>query len=69
MFVAPPSFDRPIRDQAVDKGDDLKIKVPFSGTGPFDIKLKKGHKDVPENDRIKITPYDDYAIIQIKGMI
>lgn len=43
------------------------MKIPFSGTGPFDFTLKKGNRKVPESDRVKIIPYDDYVIVQIKG--
>ena len=46
----------------------MKVKIPFDGTGPFDFKVKKNGREVPlSGDRIKFTPYDDYAILQIKG--
>lgn len=48
-------------------GEQLKIKIPYSGSGPFDIKLKKDNHDVPESGHIKITPFDDYMILVIKG--
>ncbi len=69
MFLAPPTFDRDIKDQSVDKGDSLKLKIPFTGKGPFNFKLKKNNREVPDNNRIKFTPYDDYIILQIKGEI
>ena len=47
----------------------LKLKIPFSGTGPFDFTLKKGNRRVPESDRVKVIPYDDYVIVQIKGKL
>ena len=65
-FAAPPVFGRDLRDQQVDKGDMLKIKIPFSGTGPFDFKLRKGGKEIPcESGRVKLIPFDDYVILQI----
>ena len=58
-------FGRDLRDQVVDKGDMLKVKIPFSGTGPFDFKVKKGGREVPDNSHIKLIPFDDYVILQI----
>jgi len=53
----------------VDKGDTLKVKVPFNGKGPFDYKLKKNGRDIPiDGDRVKLVPFDDYMVLQIKGM-
>ena len=45
----------------------MKLKIPFSGTGPFDFTLKKGNRRIPESDRVRVIPYDDYVIVQIKG--
>ena len=68
MFLAvPPQVDKDIRPQSVDKGDTMKLKIPFSGTGPFDFKLRKDGKEVPLSDRVKLIPMDDYVIVQIKG--
>ena len=67
VLSAAPSFMKDIGDQAVDKGDQLKVKIPFTGTGPFDFKLMKGRKEIPSNNRIKFTPFDDYVILQIRG--
>nr|KAG5709145.1 hypothetical protein BaRGS_028601 [Batillaria attramentaria] len=38
--LAPPKLEKDIRDQKVDKGDQFKIKIPFSGSGPFEFKVK-----------------------------
>jgi len=58
-----------LKEQAVEKGDTLKVKIPFTGTGPFSFKLKKDNRDVPDgNDRVKLIPYDGYVILQIKGI-
>lgn len=67
ISTAPPKVDKNIKDQTVEVGDQFKIKIPYSGTGPIDVKLKKNNHDVPESGRVKITPFDDYAVIVIKG--
>ena len=66
-LTEPPEILSNIKPQSVDKGDTLKVKVPFSGTGPFDFKLKKNGREVPDSGRVKITPFDDYVVMQIKG--
>ena len=64
----PPAFGRSVKDQTIDKGENMKVKVPFSGDGPFKFKVRKNGKDVPtSNDRVKFTPFDDYVILQIQG--
>ena len=63
----PPQLEKTIRDQAVDKGEMLKVKIPFSGTGPFDFKVRKNNRDLRLNDRVQFTTFDDYVILQIKG--
>ncbi len=69
LLAEKPEFDRDIRDQKVDKGDTLKLKIPFTGTGPFDFKLRKNNREIPANHpRIKLIPFDDYVIVQIKGI-
>ena len=60
-------FSRNIPDQKVDVGDPLKVKIPFSGKGPFEVKLKKGNREIPENDHIKYTVFDDYIVLNLKG--
>lgn len=58
----PPKFKKDTKDQKVEVGEQLKIKIPYSGSGPFDVKLTKDNHDVPESGRIQITPFDDYMI-------
>ena len=66
-FVAPPQLERELREQAVDKGETLKLKIPYSGTGPFSFKLRKDGREIPDsNDRVKIIPFDGYVILQIR---
>ena len=62
---APPTFDRDLRDQEVDKGELLKLKIPFTGSGPISAKLRKAGLEVPDNSRVKVTAFDDYVIVQI----
>ena len=66
-ITAPPRIEKDLRDQQIEAGDAFKLKIPFSGDGPFEVKVKKDNKDVPENDRIKISVFDDFATIAIKG--
>jgi len=56
------------REHSVEKGETLKVKIPFAGTGPFSFKLKKGSREIPDSDRVKLIPFEDYVILQIKGM-
>ena len=66
-FPAPPRLERDLRDQQIEAGDAFKLKIPFSGDGPFEVKVKKDNKDIPDNDRIRISVFDDFATIAIKG--
>lgn len=43
------------------------MKLPFSGTGPFEVKVKKDGKEVLEDSRVKISPFDDFVTFVIKG--
>ena len=68
FFSAPPHLDPNLREQSVEMGETLKLKIPYSGTGPFTFKLKKDNREVPDsNDRVRIIPFDGYVILQIKG--
>ncbi|XP_070200689.1 twitchin-like isoform X4 [Littorina saxatilis] len=62
----PPKLEKDIRDQAVEKGDQFKLKIPFSGTGPLAFKLKRDGKELKEGEHIKISPFDDYVTLTIK---
>ncbi|KAK3703484.1 hypothetical protein RRG08_024788 [Elysia crispata] len=64
--LSPPRLEKELRDQKVDAGDQFKVKLPFSGTGPFDIKVKKDGKEVKESNRVKISPFDDFVTFVIK---
>ena len=65
---APPKLDNDFRDQFVDKGDTLRLRIPFKGTGPFSFKLRRDNKEIPEgHPRIKVIEHDGYVVLQIKG--
>ncbi|XP_064634017.1 twitchin-like isoform X9 [Lineus longissimus] len=63
---SPPKLGKPIKDQKVDEGDSLKVKVPFEGTGPFKFKLRKNGKEIPETDHVKFQSFDDYVVFHLK---
>jgi len=65
----PPKFGKEIRDQQVELGEQFKIKIPFTGTGPFDVKIKKNGRDLVENGRVKILAFDEYVTLTINGML
>ncbi|XP_059156398.1 twitchin-like isoform X4 [Physella acuta] len=64
--LAPPRFDKEIKDQKVEVGEQFKVKLPFTGTGPLQIKVKKDGKELTESNRIKISPFDDFVTFVIK---
>ena len=68
FFSAVPQVEPEMREHSVDKGETLKVKIPYSGTGPFEFKLKKNNREVPDSDdRVKVIPMEDYVILQIRG--
>ena len=68
LSSVPPKLEKDIRDQKVEKGDQFKIKIPFSGSGPFDFKVKSNGRDLREGERIKISLFDDYLTLIVKGV-
>jgi len=68
-YTAAPEVESEQREHSVDKGETLKVKIPFVGTGPFSFKLKKGNREIPDSDRVKLIPFEDYVVLQIKGML
>ncbi|CAL1540886.1 unnamed protein product, partial [Lymnaea stagnalis] len=64
--LAPPRLDKDLKDQKVTAGEQFKVKLPFSGSGPFEVKVKKDGKELQESDRIKISPFDDFVTFVIK---
>lgn len=53
----------------MDAGEQFKVKLPFSGTGPFDIKVKKDGKEVKDGGRVKISTFDDFVTLAVKGKL
>lgn len=49
------------------QGEQFKVKLPFSGSGPFDVKIKKNGREVSESDNIKISAFDDFVTLIIRG--
>ena len=50
----------------MEEGEQFKLKVPISGAGPFDCKVKCGNRYIPENDRVKYQVFDDFIIFTIR---
>jgi len=69
LVTAAPQVEPEQREHSVDKGETLKVKIPFAGTGPFSFKLKKGSREIPDSDRVKLIPFEDYVVLQIKGTL
>jgi len=69
FVTAAPQLESEQREHSVEKGETLKVKIPFSGTGPFSFKLKKGNREIPDSDRVKLIPFEDYVVLQIKGTV
>ena len=67
-LAAPPKIDAHIKDQKLEAGEPWKLKLPLGGDGPFEVKVKKDNKEVPL-DRLKISVFDDFATIALKGRI
>jgi predicted molibdopterin-dependent oxidoreductase YjgC len=69
LLAAIAQIESEIREQSVEKTETLKLKIPYSGVGPFEFKLKKNNREVPEsNDRVKVIQMEDYVILQIRGL-
>lgn len=66
-FSAPPKLMREPDEQRVQLGDTLKVKIPISGKGPFNFKVKKGDQPLTDNDRLKIQEFDDYILLTLSG--
>lgn len=62
-----PSLDKELRDQKIISGEQFKLKLPVSGTGPFEFKLKKNGREIEGDDRLKFSPFDDFVVLNIKG--
>lgn len=64
---APPRMEKSLPDKQVELGDQFKLKIPFSGTGPFEISVLKNGRELKEDARVKVTEFDDYVVLVFKG--
>ena len=66
--LAPPRLTREPDDQRVPLGETLKVKIPISGKGPFNFKVKRNDQLLDNSDRVRIQEYDDYIVVTIPGV-
>lgn len=53
-------------DQYVDAGENLKLKLPITGKGPFNYKLKRNGVDIPDSEnRFKLNDLDGTLIVTL----
>ncbi|KAH3877136.1 hypothetical protein DPMN_000993, partial [Dreissena polymorpha] len=64
--TSPPKIDKEIKDQKLQVGEPWKLKIPLSGDGPFEVKVKKDNREVPDSDRFKIQVFDDFCTVALK---
>lgn len=64
-----PKIDKAPVDQYVDAGENLKIKIPISGKGPFSLNLKKDGSDLDAGTqaRFKLNEIDGNVIINLSS--
>ncbi|XP_021346443.1 twitchin-like isoform X8 [Mizuhopecten yessoensis] len=67
--MSPPRMEKSLPDKQVELGDQFKIKVPFSGTGPFEVSVLKDGRELKEGGRVKITEFDDYVVLVLKESV
>ena len=65
--AAPPKVDKSPNDHKIAEGDSLKFKIPFTSDTPVRARLLRNGREVPENDRIRLQPFDDYLSFALKG--
>ncbi|XP_013785867.1 twitchin-like, partial [Limulus polyphemus] len=64
--AAPPKIERCPNEVCFPEHDNGKVKIFFSGTGPFEVNLFKHGLEVNENEHMKMTIFDDYVIIFLR---
>ncbi|XP_069132541.1 twitchin-like isoform X9 [Argopecten irradians] len=64
--MSPPRMEKSLPDKQVELGDQFKIKIPYSGTGPFEINVLKDGCELKEDGRVKVTEFDDYVVLVLK---
>lgn len=58
-----------VDDKVASEGDLIKIKVPYSGHGTINLKLKHNGREIPESPHVKLMDLDGVATIQLKGKL
>ena len=53
-----PKLEKELDDQTVVFGENLKVKLPIIGKGPFSFKLKKDGEEMPMSNKIKVNECD-----------
>ncbi|GBO35254.1 Twitchin, partial [Araneus ventricosus] len=61
-----PKIERCPNEVTFPEHDNGKIKIFYSGTGPFDVQLYKDGLEVKEDKHLKFTVFDDYVIIYLR---
>lgn len=65
---APPRIDRCPNELYLPEGENTKIKIVYTGDQPMDLIITKDGVEIKENNRIKVTIFDDYFVIFIKEL-
>ena len=66
-FLAPPKLARAIPDQSAKLGEAVKFKVYYIGKAPLKFNLRKGSQIIPESETVKLTEFDEYLVVHLKG--
>ncbi|XP_072021853.1 twitchin-like isoform X7 [Amphiura filiformis] len=61
-----PEISRSPNDITVEASNPFKVKIPFKGTGNIAAKCLKNGEPIHENDRVKLTVFDDYVLLNVK---
>ena len=62
-----PFFPKKIRNQSVDEGGDLRIKIPFSSTSLPNFKLLKDDREIRFSMRVHFESSASSAVLHIKS--
>ncbi|UYV65935.1 unc-22 [Cordylochernes scorpioides] len=67
--AAPPRIEQCPTDVTFPEHENGKIKVYFSGTGPFEVMLFKEGIETQSDDHLKFTVFDDYVILFFRDVL
>ena len=65
---SPPKLEKEVGDQICAQGETLKMKVPISGKGPFEFKLKKDGVALPEGVKFKVNENDGTVTLTLPNV-